>query len=306
MTRRRTVLWTLLGPPLCGVLVACLVVAAWFVVGRPDLAEGETWFQIEFVGEAHYTGAPDQPIFFLAIGNDERASGPGGQRADSIHIIGVNPALGAATVIGIPRDTAVPIPGSGTDKINAALQYGGLDLQVQTVSDLVGVDIQYALNTNFDGFIAMVDEMGGVDVNVPARMLDSDAGSDFQPGVQRLTGDQALRFTRDRKSFPSGDVARSENQGLFLISALSTLRAQLTGSTGVLNLIGVLSRHAEIKGMSVVDLYRLGRMGLFIDPANVRNVVIPTGGGSGSNLAPGAGAAELFADFADDGVLQTH
>jgi hypothetical protein len=71
-------------------------------------------------------------------------------------------------------------------------------------------------------------------------------------------------------------------------------------------LLGILGRHTELQGMSLIDLYRFGRLGLSIDPANIRNVVIPTGGGSGSDLAVGAGAADLFADFRDDAVLQTH
>jgi len=58
--------------------------------------------------------------------------------------------------------------------------------------------------------------------------------------------------------------------------------------------------------VSYQDLYRLGRLVLTIDPASIKNVVIPTGGGSGTNLAPGAGIQDLFNDFKDDGVLQSH
>jgi len=253
-----------------------------------------------------YSGSPDQPVFFVVIGSDAREGGPGGSRGDSVHVVGVNPALGAATIIGVPRDTAVPIPGQGTNKINAALQFGGLALQAQTVSYLFGIDIPYAVVTDFDGFVGMIDEMGGIDINVPTELNDPDSGAVFAAGPQHIDGGQALAFSRDRKDFGSGDLARSENHGLVFVSALATLRSQNPGAAGTMRLLGILGRHTELAGVSLVDLYRFGRLGLSIDPANIRNVVIPTGGGGGSDLAVGAGGADLFADFRDDAVLQTH
>lgn len=307
MSRRRALLATLLGPPLCGVLVAMLVASAWLVMGRPALAKGEIWFRVEqVVSQAHYNGSPEQPVFFLVVGGDSRSGPASGSRGDSLHVVGVNPAQGAATILGFPRDLSVPIPGSGNNKINAALAFGGLELQAQTVAQLLGIDIQYAIATGFEGFINMVSELGGIDVNIPAPMHDSDAGTNFNPGPLHLDGPGALAFSRDRKSFGSGDIARSENQGYLMIETLRYLQTKGTSATGTLGLLGILGRHVELKGMSLVDLYRFARLGLAIDPAKIRNVVTPTGGGSGSDLSLGAGAQELFADFRDDAVLQTH
>ncbi len=307
MSRRRLLLGTLLGPPLCGIIVAGLLTAAWLVVGRPTPTQGETWFRLEqVVSEAHFNGNLDQPFFFLLVGSDAREGGPGGSRGDSLHLVGVNPAQGAATILGFPRDLSVPIPGSGNNKINAALQFGGLDLMTQTVSQLVGVDIPYAMVTDFGGFIGMVEEMGGIDVNIPAPMHDVNAGTNFDPGPLHLDGHGALAFSRDRHSFGSGDVARSENQAYLMLQALTQLRNQHTGATGTLGLLGILGRHVELKGVSFNDLYRFARLALATDPATVRNVVTPTGGGTGADLALGPGAQELFQDFRDDAVLQTH
>lgn len=287
--------------------MAGLITAAWLTIGRPDPLSGETWFRVEQVtGAASYTATPQQPLFFLVVGNDFRPNGPGGQRGDSIHLVGVNPVLGTATVLGFPRDLAVPIPGSGTDKINAAMQLGGLELTTQTVSQLVGVDIPYAVTTDFDGFIAMIDEMGGIDVNIPMAMNDPNAGSDFQPGPRHLTGDEALRFSRDRYSLPNGDIGRSENQGLLIISALATLQAQGSPPMRTLTLLGILARHAELRGVNFAEFYRFARLAFSLDTAAIRNVVTPTGGGSGSDLGLGAGAQSLFEDFRDDATLQTH
>jgi polyisoprenyl-teichoic acid--peptidoglycan teichoic acid transferase len=307
MSRGRALLWTLLGPPLCGLLIAGLITAGWLTAGRPDPLSGETWFRVEQVtGAASYTAVPGQPLFFLVVGNDFRPSGPGGMRGDSIHLIGVNPTLGTATVLGFPRDLAVAIPGSGTDKINAANQIGGLQLTTETVSQLVGVPIPYAVQTDFDGFIAMIDEMGGIDINIPVSMHDPDAGSDFEPGPRHLTGDEALRFSRDRHSLPNGDIGRSENQGLLIISALATLQAQGGPPTRALTLLGILARHAELQGVGFAEFYRFARLAFSLNPAAIRNVVTPTGGGSGSNLSLGAGAQALFEDFRDDATLQLH
>jgi LCP family protein required for cell wall assembly len=307
MSRRRALLATVLGPPLCGIIVAGLLTAAWLVVGRPAPAQGEIWFRMEqVISQAHFNGSPEQPIFFLVIGGDSRTGPAGGSRGDSLHVVGVNPAQGAATIIGFPRDLAVPIPGSGTNKINAALAFGGVDLQTQTVSQLIGLDIPFAIATGFEGFINLVREMGGIDVNIPAPMHDSDAGTNFEPGPLHLDEHGALAFSRDRKSFGSGDVARSENQGYLMIETLRYLQSKGTTAGGTLGLLGILARHTELKGMSLIDLYRFGRLGIAIDPAKIRNVVTPTGGGGGSDLSLGPGAQELFADFRDDAVLQTH
>jgi LCP family protein required for cell wall assembly len=307
MSRRRALLATLLGPPLCGVIIAGLVSAAWLAMGRPTPAQGAPWFRIQqVISTASFSGSPEQPVFFLVIGGDSRSGPASGSRGDSLHVVGVNPAQRAATIIGFPRDLAVPIPGSGTNKINAALAFGGVELMTQTVSQLIGMDIPYAVATGFEGFINMVRELGGIDVNIPVPMHDSDAGTNFEPGPLHLDEHGALAFSRDRKSFGSGDVARSENQGYLMIETLRFLQTKGTSPGGTLGLLGVLARHTEIKGMSLVDLYRFARLGLALDPANIRNVVTPTGGGAGSDLSLGPGAQELFADFRDDAVLQTH
>lgn len=306
MSRGRALRRVALLIPVCGVVVAALFTVAWVAIGRPQIAGGATWFKVEKVGSAHYSGSPTQPFFFLAVGNDSRPGGPGGARGDAIHLIGVNPSTHQASMIDIPRDTSAAIPGHGTDKINASFSYGGIELEAQTVGNLVGVDIPYAITTDFDGFTAMIDAMGGIDINVPTKMNDTYSGAFFDPGPQHLNGDEALRFSRDRHDFDIGDLKRSENQGLLIMSALTTLERKHPGDHGILRLIAILAAHTQLQGMGITDLYRLGHAAFAIDPGQVRNVVLPVGGGSGSNLAVGSDAQSLFADFRDDAVLQNH
>jgi LCP family protein required for cell wall assembly len=299
--RRRAVVKLLIAPPLCGVLVAGLLAAAWLALGSPNPARGAVWFQVTKVGEARDNGAPDQPFFFLALGNDSRDPNGVGL-GDAIHVIGVNPAMGAATIIDIPRDTQGPNGG----KINAYSSTSGLRAMADAVSKVVGVPIPYAITTNFANFIAMIDETGGIDINIPSAMHDADSGSDFNPGPIHLTGDQALRFSRDRHSFATGDITRTNNQGLLIISALATLEAKHPSAAETIGLIASLGRHVRLDGVSIPELFRMARLAFTIVPGNIKNVTIPVANAGGTNLAPTGEAASLFADFADDGVLESH
>jgi LCP family protein required for cell wall assembly len=303
--KSRTVLLTLIGPPLCGVLLACLVAAAWVATGLPTPARGETWFTITKVpptGQASFTsGQPDQVQFFVAVGNDSRDPNGVGL-GDAIHVIGVNPGARAATIIDIPRDTAV----GGGGKVNSILANQGLGAFTQTISNFVGVPIKFSVTTNFHGLESMVDEFGGIDIVIQEPMHDVDSGTDFDPGPTKLNGPGALAFSRDRHSFSAGDISRTINQGYLMITALQNIQQRNPGAGGILNLLGLMGRHVQMENVSYQELYRLGRLALTVDPANIKNVVIPTGGGSGTNLSPGPGIDSLFADFRDDGVLQSH
>ena len=244
-------------------------------------------------------------MFVLAIGNDGR-TGETVTRGDSIHLIGVNPVLHQATILDIPRDTGMEIPGHGLDKVNASHTIGGPRLEADTISAVVGVQIPYVIDTNFDGFTGMVDDMGGLTVNVPYRMFDTYSGADFQPGVQKLNGHQALAYARNRHQFPNSDLTRTQNQAYLMLQALAQFRAENTGPIKTLGLLADLGRHAQLDGIGLADLYTLGRLGLSIDPAAVRNVLVPVASGSGSRLQLTGDATSLFQDFADDAVLQSH
>ncbi|HEU5302079.1 MAG TPA: LCP family protein [Acidimicrobiia bacterium] len=300
--QRRAAVRLLIAIPLCGMLVATSLAAAWLAIGRPTVASGAVWFQLTKVGDTEFSGVPDAPFFFLALGNDGRTDADKGL-GDAIHVIGVNPAARQATIINVPRDTQAP---SG-DKINAYHALQGLQGTVDQLDRMMGISIQYAMTVNFPRFVNLVNEVGGVDFNVPIAMNDKDSGAIFSPGPQRLSGESLLAIARNRKDYPiEGDVKRSENQGLIILATLATLRAQNPGDAGALRLASILARHVVTENVSLVDMFRLGRLGLSIDPAAIRNVTIPVGGGAGSNLAVGPGAAELFRDFADDGILQSH
>jgi LCP family protein required for cell wall assembly len=305
MIRRHPLLATLVIAPTVLALSCATLVALWLAGVPVPGASAARWFTITKTANADYTPAPDKPVFFLVIGNDGRP-GDTVTRGDAIHLIGVNPVTRTATMLDIPRDTGMNIPGHGVDKVNASHTYGGPRLEADTISAVVGVPIPYVIDTNFEGFIGLVDDMGGLQVNVPYAMHDTYSGADFAPGPQKLNGHQALAYARNRHQFPDSDLTRTQNQGYLILQALTQFRAANTGPIQTLDLLADLGRHAQLEGIGLKDLYALGRLGLSIDPATVKNVLVPVQSGSGSRLQLGPGAASLFQDFADDATLQTH
>ncbi len=295
------------GVPTTLVAVVAVVATLWTMGVTVPGASGQTWFTVQKTAEAHYTPTPGEPVFMLAIGSDARPGQTGGL-GDAIHLIGVNPEAGKATILNIPRDTYVPIPGYGTEKINNSFSYGGARLMADTVGQLVGVDIAYAISTDFAGLTAMVDEMGGIDVLVPNEHDDSASGAFFDKGLNHMNGTDALAFSRNRKGFTDGDFSRTQNQGHLIISTLAQLQKENTGAVGTVENLAILGRHTKLSGVSLGELYNLARLGLSVPASDVRNVTMPgtAGNAGGASVVYPSGADGLFADFADDAVLQSN
>lgn len=298
MTMRHPLVRLVVTVPLCGALVAALVGAAWLALGKPSPV-GATYLQITRVADSQYKGAPGEPFFFLALGNDSRSAGGQGL-GDAIHVFGINPATGQGTVLNVPRDTEAP----GGGKINAFHANGGLSATVDQLNRMMGININYAITTDFPGFMDMVNEIGGIEIDLPYDLKDEDAGADFRPGHYNVPGDGALSIARDRHDFTEGDIKRTENQSLIMLSALATLKARgYDNENGAIRLAAILVKHVALHNVNLTELYRLGRLALSLDPANIKNITIPVGGGSGTNLSVAPAAQALFADFRDNGVV---
>lgn len=273
-------------------------------------AQGPVAVEIHKVDEGHFNPVPNIPVFILAIGIDGRPNAPGvvGDRGDALHLIGINPALRQASIIDIPRDTYVDIPGFGRDKINAAYFDGGPQLQANTIAALTGIRPAFILVTGFDGFQAMINEIGGVDVDVPFPMNDVFSQAHFAAGVHHMDGRDALAFSRNRH-IDQGDLKRTEDQGSVIIAALAKVRAD-SSPLGVFRSLTTLLRHTKVSaGVGAGDLYHLARLALSVDPGKIRNVSMPaTEGvvGAADVVFVGPGAAGLFGDMRDDGVLESH
>jgi len=276
---------------------------------RDHASAGMVLYKVEPTGIAGYNpGRWTDTTFVLLIGSDERA-GLDGARGDGLHVVGLNAKAGRATILNIPRDTWVDIPGHGEGRVNEAYRYGGAELQAETVRRLTGAPISYVFTTTFAGFIAMIDALGGVEVDVPYLMSDPNSGAAFNPGPVRMTGERALAFSRNRH-IPDGDIARTGNQGQLIIHGLAELRKKGTSPLDVIDYLDVLFRNVRTVGIDSTDLYRLGWMTLQIDPSQVRNYTMParvgTVGSASVVFVRQPEATSLFVDFADDAILQNH
>ncbi len=158
-------------------------------------------------------------INVLLLGIDAR-EGETMARSDSIIMASIDPRSKQISLLSIPRDTRVEIPGYGWDKINSASAYGGPELTTKVVSSLVGVPIKNYVMTNFSGFKDVVDVLGGVTLNVEQDMYhpdetDLDNEIDLSEGLQRLDGEKALQYVRYR-GYEQGDIDRTKHQQIFL------------------------------------------------------------------------------------------
>jgi LCP family protein required for cell wall assembly len=247
-----------------------------------------------------------RPLFILSLGSDAR---PGqtiqGERSDSIHVIGVNLQTNRATILGFPRDSYVPIPGHGTSKINSAMVYGGPDLTVRTIEQLTGIRIDFWMLTSFPGVVNMVNGIGGLTVDVPQPMHDSYSHANFEPGPRHMNGKQALAFARDRHDVPGGDLGRSKDQGILLMSALAKLRDVFKDDPAVAFTWLRTGWNEMRTDLSVSTMLQLALTATRISTSNVNNLVVPAVGGSVGGksvvfLLPSAHS--IYADMRTDGV----
>lgn len=152
----------------------------------------------------------------LIMGVDERKEDVG--RSDTLAILMIDPKSDKATLLSIPRDTRVRIPGNSFDKINHAFAYGGHKLTQRTVEDLLGIKINYYALINFAGFKGIVDAVDGVSIYIEKDMYYEDPYDDLvidlKKGVQHLNGEQAIHYVRYRDE--EGDIGRVRRQQVFM------------------------------------------------------------------------------------------
>jgi LCP family protein required for cell wall assembly len=168
-----------------------------------------------------------EPENILIIGSDKRASEPEDPgRSDTTILLRLDPDQGAISLMSIPRDLKVEIPGVGTNKFNAAYAYGGPKLTLQVVKEMTGLPINHVVNVDYLGFVRAVDAIGCVYVDVDRRYYHSNAGVpvseqyseiNIKPGYQLLCGKKALQYVRYRHT--DTDLVRSTRQQDFLSEA---------------------------------------------------------------------------------------
>ena len=147
-------------------------------------------------------------------------------RADTIVFLSISPKTKDALILSIPRDTRVEIPGRGMDKINHAYAFGGESLISEAVSSFLDVPIHFYAVVDFNGFVYIIDELGGVEIDVEKEMhyVDKAGGVEINlhPGKQILDGEKALQYIRFRYD-KLGDLGRIKRQQKLALAVIKKM-----------------------------------------------------------------------------------
>ncbi|HSH36806.1 LCP family protein [Schnuerera sp.] len=189
-----------------------------------DLEDGEYGYKETFIDRL-VDGKDD--ITFLLLGVDSKdVSKTSGIRTDTMMLCRMDKSTGDVSILSIPRDTKARIRGRKyEEKINHAHSYGGPDLSVKAVKDLLSIDLEYYVKVDYKIVEEVVDLMDGVEIEVPMDMKYSDPVADpplyidLKQGYQKLDGDQALQFLRFRKGYADQDLGRIKAQQEFIKAA---------------------------------------------------------------------------------------
>jgi len=217
----------------------------------------------------------DDPVSILVLGVEDYATKGKNGRTDSMILVTLNPYSKSMKMLSIPRDTRVEIVGRNQmDKINHAHAFGGTDMVIDTVENFLKVPIDYFIKVNFNGFIHIIDEIGGITVDVPFDFSEDTTKKGekvyFKKGEMHLNGEEALAYVRMRKQDPRGDFGRNERQKQVLKAAVEKA---LTMST--LFKVDEISKHLGDNiqtNLRPLDILALRKKYSSLDSENIENL----------------------------------
>lgn len=205
---------------------------------------------------------------WLLVGSDTRVLGGttgkgntawkyGEQRSDTLMLVHLAADRRKAYVVSFPRDSWVRIPGHGTQKINAAFSLGGPALLIKTFESLTGIRIDHYAAIDFAGLEDVIDAVGTIQVTVEESVHDPINQMSWNAGVNKMNGERAMWFVRQRYNLPNGDFDRIRRQQAVL-RALAVSAASGGMITNPLKLNRFLE--AATKSVSVDDSVNVGAL----------------------------------------------
>ena len=250
---------------------------------------------------------PGQPFNVLLVGSDSRAfvSNPtqikafgneadaGGQRSDVTMVARFVPATKSVTVISIPRDLWVDIPGnvsdvSGMNRINAAYN-SGPDLLIQTIEDVLHIPINHYISVGFDGFSGMVNALGGITMDFPTAVKDAYTGLDVTTtGCQVVNGTVALQLVRSRHLYYKNsngyweydglsDFSRIQRQDSFFRAVLAKVNTSITNPLAINGFISSAVGNLAIDDtLTEGDLFRMATQFHGLSSSHLITETLPT------------------------------
>jgi LCP family protein required for cell wall assembly len=183
------------------------------------------------------SNADQNRINILLLGSDTDEKFQGQPLAQTDIVVTIDPTAKTVGMLSIPRDFFLNVPGYGMHKLDEAYSLGGVALSCQTLEQDFGIPLNYYAWVGLDGFINVINTVGGVDVNVTHAIVDDNYPNDLNnkadpyalerlyiaPGPQHLNGQQALEYVRSRHADLVGDFGRSARQQQVLLSLKSKL-----------------------------------------------------------------------------------
>jgi LCP family protein required for cell wall assembly len=278
----------------CSLLLVFLVVAATAGYGYVHYRFGQI-SSVDVPGL--HRSSSGRPFNLLVVGSDSRESlddadgsrygNVGGQRNDTTLVVRVEPARKRVSMLSIPRDLVVPIAGGGENRINAAFTEGPGQL-VKTIEQNFGVPIHHYVLIDFDGFRAIVDALGGIDVRFPYPSRDLKSGLDIrEAGCRHLNGGRALALARSRyfayqldgvwHSDPWADLGRIRRQQAFLQALVkAALDKGLTNPVRANAFVGSLVHEVtKDSALRVSDVIRTGTAFRSFSPSKLATYTLP-------------------------------
>ncbi|WP_345040136.1 LCP family protein [Georgenia daeguensis] len=223
------------------------------------------------------------PVNILILGSDSRISAgdpsswtAGAQRTDAIMLAQVSGDRKSLTIMSIPRDSWVPIPGHGTAKINAAFSWGGPTLMIQTVEQLTGVRIDHFAVADFESFSELTDELGGVEIRLEQPLAVD--GVTLDEGTHLLDGAQALTYARERYNVPGGDFGRVQRQQNWMRGIMRAIfdRDVLTDPARLMSTLEAVTRSLSLDdGLTIARMRDLAISARELRPDSVRFITAP-------------------------------
>ncbi|MFC4857565.1 LCP family protein [Actinophytocola glycyrrhizae] len=263
--------------------------------GRPAAAAGTNWL---IVGSDSRAGLTEEEKAKYNTGD------PTSKLTDTIMVAHIPDNDTPATLLSLPRDSRVEVPGHGTKQINAVYATGGAPLLVKTVEANTGLRIDHYAEISFLGFAGIVDAVGGVEIDIPQEMHDRETGVTIPAGVQELDGVQALAFVRMRKSdaTPRSDLDRIVNQRKFI----GALAGEVASPGTLLNPFTLFPVIGEMTDALTVDeedhLWHLASLGFAmsgISDGSTVTTTVPVTDPSARNWDPGK-SQQLFDALRED------
>jgi polyisoprenyl-teichoic acid--peptidoglycan teichoic acid transferase len=240
----------------------------WFIADSSDLGDKENTALLEIDGIRTV----------LLVGCDERDGYETG-RSDTMMLAFINGDTNEISLLSIPRDCYVQLPGYSTKtKINHSYYYGGVNLTKDTIEYFLGIKIDDYVLVDFDGFVDLVDTLGGVDIDVDQRMINYDEGININPGPQTLNGKDALGYCRFRigqdGTSSVSDIKRAEHQQNFILAMKDKLTS-LSTLWKIPKLVTIANKYLDTT-ISNSDAIKLGNTLLNMDLENIKTYTIST------------------------------